>query len=392
MRVLHVIGGLNPASGGPSSVIVSVSAAQAAGHAVTVLTTRETAAAGPMAKATATIPHFGKVTILDIEPQSGRLNMFTPVEPGQLKALMANCDIVHLHGLWEPILLQVSRAARSAGKPYVITPHGMLDTWALKKSRLKKAVALYLVGYLSMIKHAAAHQALSSHEAECITNARYGPPIETLPNGVFLEQIDPLPAIGTFRASSPQLQAFVGADPYIIFLARLAPGKGLAIIADALGLLAPKHPRLKWLIAGPDFGARAPLQAQLAELGIADHVRLLGPIYDKSKFAAMVDAACFVLPSEHEGFSMSIVEAMACGCPVVISPQCHFNQVAEHQAGFTVPRTAAANAQAIDTILSDPQAALAMSQRARSLVQARYTWPAVAQAMIQWYERLLASR
>jgi len=391
MQILHVIGSLDPAQGGPSSVAVAITGAQILrGDSVTVLSQAESdlarAEAG-LTKASAGIPGFERVQRCTVPAITGKLAMLWPKPDATVRQLVRAADVLHIHGAWEPVLAQAAQAAAELGKPTVLTPHGMLDTWALARKPLKKKIALNLA-YGRMIRGAGAIQALSEHERECIVAGKFNRRTEIVPNGVFLEQIDPLPARGAFRAAHPEL----GQDPYVLFLARLHPGKGLSIIAEAVAEALRSYPALRWVVAGPDHGAQQALVLQLARLGIAERVHLVGPIYDRAKFAAMVDAACFMLPSEHEGFSMSIVEAMACGVPVIISPECHFSQLAASDAGLIVPRTGAANAQALISVLRNPHEAATRASRARRLVEERYTWSAVASQLGALYKSLAAGR
>lgn len=84
-------------------------------------------------------------------------------------------------------------------------------------------------------------------------------------------------------------------------------------------------------------------------------MHLVGPIYGRDKYAALVDATCFCLSSRQEGFSMAILEAMACGIPVVISENCHFPEVAQARAGLVVPLNADAVAEALLLVLQSEQ-------------------------------------
>ena len=114
-------------------------------------------------------------------------------------------------------------------------------------------------------------------------------------------------------------------------------------------------------------------------------MHLTGPIYDREKFKAIVDAACLCLASRQEGFSIAITETLACGCPVVISEGCHFPEVAEVGAGKVTPLRATEVAEALGEVLIDPKEATAMGSRGRKLVCERFTWPKVAQAIMTAY-------
>jgi glycosyltransferase involved in cell wall biosynthesis len=207
------------------------------------------------------------------------------------------------------------------------------------------------------------------------------PPARIVSNGVFLEEIEPLPECGTFRKEHPEFAN----SKLVLFLARLHFKKGLDFLADAFAAIAPNFPDAHLVVAGPDDGAKASFEEQVSRLGITNRVHLAGPLYAKQKLGALRDCDCFCLPSRQEGFSLAITEALACQAPVVISTECHFPEVREAGAGIVAELNAPAIAQGIASILRDPAAAKLMGQKGRELVLSRFTWPKVAEALVGYY-------
>ena len=116
-----------------------------------------------------------------------------------------------------------------------------------------------------------------------------------------------------------------------------------------------------------------------------------------SKYAAMLDAACFCLPSRQEGFSVAITEALAVGVPVVISEACCFGEVVEAGAGYVVPmddsdpqQSNQGLADALQHVL-DTQPNTQMRNAGRELVRMRYTWPAIARQSIRYYQQMIGA-
>ncbi|MDX2132163.1 MAG: glycosyltransferase [Planctomycetota bacterium] len=381
MKILQLTSSLSAKAGGPPMVVTRLAAAQAGlGHQVT-LCSYETApgdAESPVDMARA----GGNLTNARL-PRGGRLERVLPrAGMGVLRSMLPSFDILHIHSLWEPICLGASMEARRAGVPYALAPHGMLDPWALSEKALKKKVFLALA-YRRMVERAGMIHALSAYEATSIRALGVRAPIETIPNGVFLEEIDPLPAPGSFHAARPELRG----EPYALFLSRLHPVKGLDILAEAFARVLQDCPDARLVVVGPDWGAKEPLEAQAKSLGIAERVHLTGPLYAKDKFAAMVDASCFVLPSKHEAFSVAIVEALASSCPPVISEQCHFQEVADEGAGFCVPREPEHVARAMVMLLRDRPLRASMGAAGRAMVESKYTWPRIAAQSVEAYAR-----
>jgi glycosyltransferase involved in cell wall biosynthesis len=290
-----------------------------------------------------------------------------------LKSQISNSDILHLHGIWDPILKSTASAAHAQHIPYVIAPHGMLDPWSLAQKSWKKKLAL-LLGYRTMLNRCAFLHLLNRDEKDLIAPLKLTCPMQVIPNGIAPEEFENLPASGTFHAAHPELNG----RPYILFLGRLHYKKGLDILADAFAILAKTNPDIQLVIAGPDEGVLADFQSRITAGNLTGRVHIIGPIFGQAKFAALVDATCFALPSRQEGFSLAILEAMAAGKPVVISTSCHFPEVAEEKAGEATELTASAFAAGLSKVLANPAP---YGQAGQMLVHARFTWPKVVQLL-----------
>src|SRR5680860_1287880 len=285
MKICHVVSSLDPASGGPFSVVTGLAAAQAAlEHEVWIMSNPHVLRELDLAPWLRGVSGFDKVTIVpNIHANSvSRIIQMRPARP--LRRIVSDCDIVHLHGVWDAIMLTAATFARKVGTIYVVTPNGI-------------------------------------------------PPAD----------IAGLPPKGTFYNLHPELNS----NPYILFLGRLHFKKGLDYLVDAFFQVTQEHANVDLVIAGPDSGERNNLLRQVEQLRLGNRVHMVGPLYGHAKFAALMDATIFCLPSRQEGFSMSIIEALACGLPVVISPQCHFNEVSEIGAGEVVILNPKAIADAI---------------------------------------------
>ena len=162
----------------------------------------------------------------------------------------------------------------------------MLDPWSLRQKSVKKRIALAM-GYREMVNSAAFLHLLNSDEHRLISPLHFRTPVEVIPNGIFFEELSPLPQSGEFRRLHPE----IGDSPYVLFLSRLHYKKGLDYLCDAFALVKDRQARL--VVAGPDAGEKAEFQRPAAAADLADRVHIVGPIYGRDKVAAMVDAACF---------------------------------------------------------------------------------------------------
>lgn len=298
----------------------------------------------------------------------------------ELAKALDMADIVHIHSVWEPLVRSAARCARDKGIPYGITPHGMLTAWALGQKRFKKRIAM-VGGYRSMLNHAGFIHAIGLVEAEGTRQVGLRAPIYMIPLGIRAEEFTPYPPSGEFRDAHSSLRG----RKYILFLSRLHPGKGLDVLASAFAMLAKTHPAIMLVIVGPDAGARESFDRQVSAAGIQDRVLLTGPLYGRAKAAALRDAECFCLPSEHEACSVAILEALMCGVPVVISPECDRPEVTETGAGIIVARDPRLLADALDSIVANPAVKARMGDAARNLARSRFTWDRVTSELDTMY-------
>jgi len=384
MLIIHAIATLDPAAGGPPRTSLGLASAQAElGHEVHMVAYRGPSGerVGLESDAGAGRPDSaGQVVMHELPlPRAGERFLARAVR-AVFRELLPRADVLHLHGVWESIIRTGAAEARRLGKPYVVAPHGMLDRWSLAQRKWKKRIALAL-GYRSMLEGAAFIHGLNTDEVRLLAPLHLTCPVRIIPNGVFPEPFASLPPKGTFRRSQPEL-----ADaPFVLFLSRLHYKKGLDHLARAFELLADKVPDLRLVVAGPDDGARADFEARVARAGLTGRTHVVGPLYGTAKLAALVDAAAFCLPSRQEGLSVAILEAMACGTPVVISESCHFPEVGEAGAGLAVPLDAEAVARALLRVLSEPGEAARMGQAGRKLTFERYLWSEIAELSIDAY-------
>ncbi len=372
MRIVHVLDTLDPIDGGPPQVCMRQASALAAlGHDVAILHCKPPPDRVAAVRSTIeTVPGHERVTVLELDREdlfrfSGR------ARAGSLDQLRG-ADWLPLHQIWHPMLRAVARWARGQGIPYSMRPAGSLSRWMLSQKRWKKRLGLAL-GYRAMIDGAAFLQALNKDEAHEISF--FGPrvPVEVLPNGIFPEEIAPLPEPGAFRARRPQL----GQRRFVVSVGRLHYSKGYDVLVPAFARVAKTMPDVDLVLVGPDGGKQADLEATARALGMAERVHLIGPVYGKQKFEALVDASVFCLPSRHEAFSNAITEALASGLPCVVSPGAHFPEIAEVGAGLIVEIEEAAIADALLAILSDPARAAAMRTAGQRLAHS-FLWPEIA--------------
>ncbi|NBW87592.1 MAG: glycosyltransferase, partial [Planctomycetia bacterium] len=346
MRILHAIPGLTDRSGGPTTALVGLACAQAAaGAKVTVLAcTRE----GDVITAADRLAAAG-VALHTVGPCRGPL-MRHPRLTDTTRTLVAAHDVVHAHGVWEELQYQVAQACLAERIPFVIRCCGLLDEWSLRRKWLKKAV--YRLWRLDrMLADADAIHCTTAAEAVSTGTLRCPTPIVVEPNGIALEDFASLPERGGFRRSLA-----IGDAPLIVFLGRIHPGKGVEYLIPALAQM--RTPGATLAVVGSDSAGYRDEMDRLADtLGVRDRIAFVGPLTGRRKIEALVDADVFCLPSQHENFGISIVEAMAAGRAVVVSEHVGVKEeILAAGAGSVTSLEPARIAAALDDWLGDVRA------------------------------------
>jgi glycosyltransferase involved in cell wall biosynthesis len=387
LRIVHVIGSLNPASGGPSKACVEMAQATAArGHDVSVHTTTHGLAARPsidrppLGTASATI-HYHRV-----HAPRRWLTSLPMIRP--LRAAIRRADVVHLHSLYLFHDWVTGALCRRFGTPYVVRPHGTLDPYLFRRHRRRKRVVEALFQTRVLREAAAIHYA-SAEEARLAEPLACGTRAIVIPNGVNVEDYASFPAPGTFRSAHPE----IGARKIVLFLGRLNFKKGLDVLADAFGRLTTARDDLHLVIAGPDDGEERRARRWLADARALARTTFTGMLTGETKLAAFHDSDLFVLPSYSENFGFAVVEAMACGLPVVISDQVNiWREIAAAGAGRVTSLDPAQLAPAIAAYVDDSSAARQAGRNGQALVTERFQWTKIAVALEAMYRDVAHSQ
>jgi glycosyltransferase involved in cell wall biosynthesis len=286
---------------------------------------------------------------------------------------------VHIHGLWEKSTAVAAESARKLGVPYVLSAHGMLEPWALANKRLKKMLYAMMVERKNVQRAMCLH-ALTRAEADHFIHFGARSPIAVIPNGVDIP-----------KARSPKLflEGFPEAQGrrVVLFLARLHPKKGLGLLVDAWRAVQNEWPDAMLFVAGPDFeDMRERLERQVREQGLAESVLFTGMLEGAMKWSAMAAAECFVLPSYSEGLSVSVLEAMGMGVPVIVTEPCNMSEVTEAKAGWEIKVSVEELKGALRLALGNsPAENVEIGARGAELVATRYAWKTVARQMEDVY-------
>jgi poly(glycerol-phosphate) alpha-glucosyltransferase len=291
-------------------------------------------------------------------------------------------DIIHVHGLWMYASVAALRWAARTGAAYVVSPHGMLDRWALDNSALSKRIAGMLYQDRHLHRSACLH-AVGDSEYRSIRAFGLRNPVCVIPNGVDA----PMPNVHvpTWRAALPRDAKI------LLYLGRLHPKKGVPSLLQAWASTVPPTQPWHLVIAGwDDRGHRAELEAQVKLLRLSERVHFVGPQFGTDKDATFQAATAFVLPSMSEGLPVAVLEAWSHGLPVLMTSQCNLPEGYEAGAALRIEPSPPMIAQQLARLLVMSRSDMrAIGEAGRRLVAERFAWPMLAADMACVYRWLL---
>ncbi len=287
--------------------------------------------------------------------------------------------ILHDNGIWSAANRAVMAAARRERLPYAISPHGMLEPWALDYHRYRKWLAM-AVYQRRALTGAAVLFATAEPERAAICKLFPRVPIATIANGVAIPA-----AMSRDRSDT--------GPATLLFLSRLHPKKNLLGLLDAWAVIAadPRFGRWTLRIAGPDEnGHAAVVVARVAALGLDSRVILDGPVAEAHKAQAFAGADLFVLPSFSENFGIVVTEALAHGVPAIATTGAPWAALSERGCGWSVaPEPGALAAALTEAMLLPASERAAMGARGRAWVAAAFGWDGIAARTLVVYEWVL---
>lgn len=281
-----------------------------------------------------------------------------------------DAPLLHIHisfgaSFWRKSV--VCLLARLAHRPYLLHVHGDFAGFYERCSPPARRIVRAILAKAALV--------ITVCDAWRVTIARICPQARTevLTNAV------PLPTL-----AGPDGTA--DGEPTLLFLGDLIPAKGVFDLARAFALVAPRFPRLRLVYGG--VGAIEEVRALALELGLDGRIECAGWLDLERKRAALAGATIFVLPSHVEGMPMALLEAMACGLPVIATAVGGVPEVLETDVGLLLsPGDIAGLAAAIERLMSEPGLRARLGRAARERIATRFPLDATVERLIAIYRR-----
>jgi glycosyltransferase involved in cell wall biosynthesis len=378
--VLQVVPSVNPGTGGPSASVPGLAAALArAGVKGIVVSLWYSELGAPVEEAGVNYQYV-------VPSAVGRLlRGWSPALSRKVVASAKTADVVHSHALWMIPGIYARQAAAQFGLPLVISPRGMLDPWALRRSRWRKWVAAAAYENRNL-RYAQVIHATSELEAQSIRRYGLRQPIAVLPNGIEIPSAE-LPPRAVLESRFPELRG----KRWLLFLGRLDPKKGVDLLLRIWRDVSSRFPDWQLVIAGPalgGFGARM-VATVAGDAVLRGRTTFTGMLQGAEKHTALAHAELSVLPTHGENFGLAIAESLAHGTPAITTTAAPWSDLVDRECGWWVEPVEGLVLAALVDAMSRPAIELAeMGERGRAMVLDKLSWAAIADQWIGVYEWL----
>ena len=305
--------------------------------------------------------------------------LISPKMKKQLKKEIRDFDIIHMHNFRSYQNIVAHHYAKKYNIPYILQAHGSVLPF-FQKQGLKKIFDLFF-GY-KILRDASKIIAVTKMETEQYKKMGVNEnKIDIVPNGIDLSEYENLPRRGEFRR-----KYLIGDDEKIIlYLGRLHKIKGIDLLVNAFADLIKELDDVRLVIVGSDDGFLSTLKGQIEDLKLGNKILFTGPLYERDKLGAYVDADVYVLPSVYEIFGITVIEACACGMPVIVTDRCGIADFVD-KIGYVVEYDKGQLQDKLLKILSDEELRRRFGEEGKRLVREEFEWDKIVMQVENVYK------
>ncbi|AXV38911.1 glycosyltransferase [Methanobacterium sp. BAmetb5] len=365
MKILQVIPFFAPKYGGTvnSTYILSKELSKA-GHEVTILTTD----IDKDEKYVESIIKKGVNVICLHSVYNLGLLIYSPSIKNWLDTNLKDFDIIHMHNFRSYQNNVVRTYAKKYNIPYILQARGSVLPF-FQKQNFKK-IYDFIWGY-KILNDAKMVIALTNGELKQYQQMGVrSDKIKIIPNGIDLSEYQLLPARGKFRKK----YGIKTDENVILFLGRINKIKGIDLLINSFSDISKELDMVKLVIVGPDDGFLNYIKQMIIDLKLSDKVIITGPLYNKAKLEAYVDADVYVLSSRYETFPNTVLESLVCVTPVVMTKNCGIADIIDKNGGIVADHDIQHLKQAIITLLTNKKLRSKYAKNGRRIVETKFDW------------------
>lgn len=285
-------------------------------------------------------------------------------------------DIVHVNCCWTPDCAMIQRLAQKRGYKVVLTPHGMLEPWIIKRHYWTRKVPALWLYQKAAVQRADCVQATAESERDNLLKLGYNTNIKVVRLGIDAESIE------MKRSWKKSRQ--------ILFLSRVHVKKGINFLVEAADVLRNELQGYKILVAGEgDADYVEAMKRMICDRGLQDIVQLIGGVYGDEKWRLFQTSDFFVLPTHSENFGLAIAESLASGTPVITTVGTPWSDLNSSEAGAWIDIGTEPLVETLRRFLSLSEDELeTMGRNGRKLIETKYSAHVMAEQMMEVYNGL----
>lgn len=283
-------------------------------------------------------------------------------------------DIVHMNCCWTPDCAMIQRLAQKRGYKVVLTPHGMLEPWIIKRHYWTRKVPALWLYQKAAVQRADCVQATAESERDNLLKLGYNSNIKVVRLGIDAESIE------MKRSWKKSRQ--------ILFLSRVHVKKGINFLVEAADVLRNELQGYKILVAGEgDADYVEAMKSMICDRGLQDIVKLIGGVYGDEKWRLFQTSDFFVLPTHSENFGLAIAESLASGTPVITTVGTPWSDLNSSEAGAWIEIGTEPLVETLRRFLSLSEDELeTMGRNGRKLIETKYSAHVMAEQMMEVYK------
>lgn len=286
-------------------------------------------------------------------------------------------DLVHVNCCWLPACTLVQQMAQKYRLKVVLTPHGMLEPWIIKRHYWTRKLPVLLLYQKAAIQNADCLQATAESEKENLLKLGYNSNIKIVKLGIDAESI-------TMKTSWKK-------NKQLLFLSRVHMKKGINYLIEAVDILRDELQGYKIVVAGEgDADYVVSLKQQIIDKGLQDIIQLIGGVYGDKKWELFQTSDFFVLPTHSENFGLAIAESLASGTPVITTVGTPWNDLNSSNAGAWIEIGTQPLVETLRRFLSLSDEELeTMGKNGRKLIETKYSAKVMAKEMMEVYQSIV---